>query len=63
MYIHKHSILHYILDKYEIEGHVAQWIRARSYELQGRGFESLLAHSSYCKKAKLWIHNWGVAKW
>ena len=26
-----------------IVGLVAQWIRARGYELRGRGFESLLA--------------------
>lgn len=28
-------------------GHVAQWTRACGYELQCRGFESLLAHYFY----------------
>jgi hypothetical protein len=42
-------------------GLVAQWIRARGYELRCQGFESL--HAQYTSFLLLIILFWGVAKW
>lgn len=44
-------------------GLVAQWTRARGYDLRCQGFESLLAQFNSFILVKFKKYIWGVAKW
>ena len=57
MYYYNNIIKVYIL------GVVAQWTRARGYELRCQGFESLLPQYFKLTFKFMKIILWGVAKW